>query len=228
MKYLKAYTNSTETFYYSSGDITGNVKIYNSNYTLYKQFDPLIPTGYDAAILKNDFTLSKNIFNTNDKLEIVVVLSRYNSTTFQNEKMIRIYDEDGVIIKEFGNNYRFEELYDFDIYHDNSTNSNKLLLFNLATNSTEIWNLGTTSLAAREIQKKNKLSAFPIPTNKTLTIINPENGANTIEVFDTSGKLVINKSFGISEDKISIDVESLPKGSYIYKVGNLSSKFMKN
>ena len=32
-EYLKAYTNSTETFYYSSGDITGNVKIYNSNYT---------------------------------------------------------------------------------------------------------------------------------------------------------------------------------------------------
>ena len=79
-----------------------------------------------------------------------------------------------------------------------------------------------------KFRKKNKLSAFPIPTNKTLTIINPENGANTIEVFDTSGKLVINKSFGISEDKISIDVESLPKGSYIYKVGNLSSKFMKN
>ncbi|GEM_PF-1154406 len=75
---------------------------------------------------------------------------------------------------------------------------------------------------------KQKIKAFPIPTNKTLNIINPQNGANKIEIYDMSGKLILNKIFNSSDNKISIDVENIPKGNYIYKIGDLSSKFIKN
>ncbi|MCA4778031.1 T9SS type A sorting domain-containing protein [Empedobacter stercoris] len=83
-------------------------------------------------------------------------------------------------------------------------------------------------MSITESKEKNKLSIFPIPANKILNIINPKNGANKIEIFDINGKLVLNKNFANSENKISIDVENLPKGIYIYKVGELSTKFIKN
>lgn len=227
---LEAYTNATETFYFTSSYNSSTISIYNADYTLRKQFTPTIPAGYEMHISPfNPFSLSKNIFNTDNLLEIVVNMSRWDSTTNSTISIIRIYNEDGILIKDFGGNYReFDDGFDFHVYHDNTTGTNKLLLYKVSTNSTEVYNLNTTSLAAKEVQIKNKLSAFPVPTNKILNIVNPHNGANKIEIFDTSGKLVFNNSFTTSEDKISIDVESLPKGIYFYKVGDLSSKFIKN
>lgn len=227
---LQVYTNATETFYYTASYNSSTIKIYNANYTLKKQFTPSIPAGYQMHISPfNQFSLSKNIFNTDNLLEIVVNMSMWDSATSSTISIIRIYNEDGVLIKDFGGNYReFDDGFDFHVFHDNTTGNNKLLLFKESTNTTEIYNLGTTSLAAKEIQTKNKLSAYPIPTNKILNVINPQNGANKVEVYDTSGKLVINKSFGTTENKILIDVENLPKGNYIYKIGDLSSKFIKN
>ena len=221
---LQVYTNSTETYYYTVGwENLTTVKIYNADHTLKKQFTPAIPAGYSMHIGADDnFILSKNIFNSDNLLEIVVVFDNYP------DQIIRIYNEDGVLVKDFGGGYVFDDIFDFHVFHDSTTGTNKLRLRKDALNTTEIYNLGTTSLAAKEIQTKNKLSAFPIPTNKIFNIYNPQNGANKVEVYDTSGKLIINKSFGISENKISIDVENLPKGVYIYKVGDLSSKFIKN
>ena len=117
--------------------------------------------------------------------------------------------------------------YDIDLFTDKTVNKNKLVLLT-STGINEVYTLPTSSLSSKEIGSKRKLSAFPIPTNKIINVINPENGANKIEVYDRSGKLVLNKSFANSDNKISIDVESLPNGIYIYKVGGLSSKFLKN
>lgn len=216
---LQVYTNDTQTFYYSVGFGLSTIKIYNADYTLKSQFTLPSPVNVSSY---NNFMLTKNIFNTDNLLEIVTFSGSYPNYTIQ------IYNENGILVKDFGSGYNFGDEFDFHVYHDNTVNTNKLRLYKNSTSSTEIYNLGTTSLAAKEIQAKNKLSAFPIPTNKILNILNPQNGANKIEVFDTSGKLVINKSFGSSENKISIDVENLPKGIYIYKVGDLSAKFLKN
>lgn len=223
---LQVYTNATETNYYSVGQNLTTVKIYNANHTLKKQFSPTIPTGYSMNISSYDnFILSKNIFNTDNLLEIVVVFNKYDNGSVNK---IVIFNEDGQIVKDFGENYRFDDEFDFHVYHDNTTNTNKLRLYKENTSSTEIYNLPTTSLAAKEIQLANKLSAFPIPTNKILNIVNPDNGVNKVQIYDASGKLVMNKTFGFNDDKISIDVENLTKGVYIYKIGELSSKFIKN
>ncbi|WP_367117857.1 T9SS type A sorting domain-containing protein, partial [uncultured Chryseobacterium sp.] len=48
------------------------------------------------------------------------------------------------------------------------------------------------------------------------------------QVFDASGKIVADQSFSGSDAKISIDVQHLPKGTYIYRIGNASAKFTKN
>lgn len=227
---LQVYTNANETFYYTAGPLTYNsnlttIKIYNPNYTLKKQFTPVIPAGYSLVVHSEiNFTLSKNVFNTDNLLEMIVL---FHDDSAGNKYIIRIYNEDGVVIKDFGDGY-FGEGDDVFVYHDNTSNTNKLRLYNGTTNTTEIYNLSTTSLSAKEVQSQNKLSAFPIPTNKILNVINPENGANKVQIYDTSGKLIMNKTFSSNDDKISIDVETLDKGMYFYKIGDLSSKFIKN
>jgi len=215
---LQVYTNETETFYYTVGQSIGTIKIYSADYKLYKQF---IPTSSVNISSYDNFILSKNIFDTDNLLEIVTYSGSYPNYS------IVIYNENGAIVKDFGSGYKFEDEFDFHVYHDNTTNTNKLRL-KTSTNVTEIYNLPSNSLATKEIQTKNKLSAFPIPTNRILNITNPENGYNKIEIYDTIGKLVMVKNFNNSDNQISINVEILSKGVYNYKIGNLSSKFIKN
>ncbi len=225
---IQSYKNASETFYYT---VCWNspaipIKIYNSDHTLKKQFTPTIPTGYNSMTIRSysdcNF-LSKNIFNTDNLLEIVVAFGGNNSAY-----KIVIFNEDGAIVKDFGDGYAFTDEFDFYVYYDNTTNKNKLRLYNTSTKSTEIYNLNSSSLAVKEIKYKNKLSAYPIPTDNILNIANPENGADKIEIYDTNGKMIIIKSFENSEKTISLDVENLAEGIYIYKIGNLSSKFIKS
>jgi hypothetical protein len=227
---LQAYTNADETFYYSVGHGMNAVKIYKADYSIYKQFTPSVPSGYSMFIdqYNNNFILSKNIFNTDNKLEIIITFEKYNPATSEREYIIKIYNEDGNIIHEFGPNYKFSDEYDINIYHDNTTNINKLRLFNQNTNSTEIYSLPTTLLSAKEIQSKAKLSAFPNPTNKILNIINPGKGSNTVEIYESTGKRVLTQHFNVSDNKISINVENLPVGTYFYQIGEIRSKFIKN
>ena len=216
---LQVYTNSTETFYYSVGQNLSTIKIYNADYTLKKQFTLASPVNISSY---DNFILSKNIFNTDNLLEIVTTSGNYPNYS------IKIYNEDGVLVKDFGTGYQFEDEFDFHVYYDSISNKNKLRLFKSSSNSTEIYNLSTNSLTTKEITGKNKLTAFPIPTNKNLNIVNPNNGNNSLQVYDENGKIVINKLFTNSEKTISLDVEFLPNGLYLYKIGNFSSKFLKN
>jgi len=216
---LQVYTNSTETFYYSVGQNLSTIKIYNADYTLKKQFTLASPVDISSY---DNFILSKNIFNTDNLLEIVTTSGNYPNYS------IKIYNEDGILVKDFGTGYQFDDEFDFHVYYDSNSNKNKLRLFKSSSNSTEIYNLSTNSLTTKEITDKNKLTAFPIPTNKILNIVNPNNGNNSLQVYDENGKIVINKLFTNSEKTISLDVEFLPKGIYIYKIGNINSKFLKN
>lgn len=104
---------------------------------------------------------------------------------------------------------------------NNATSFNYIFIDNFSVSQ-------QSSLSTQEIQLENKLLAFPIPTNKVLNIINPNNGVKEVQIYNVSGKLIISKSFNLNEEKITIDVEALTKGIYIYKIGEMSSKFIKN
>lgn len=227
------YKTPTE-MYLVSGTTDNKIKLYNIDYSLAKTVNVPVPTGYTMApiVAEQAFTMSKNIFNTDSKYEFLVDV--YSETQLPRIKLLLI-NEDGTLLKDFHTNPDIMHSERFEVFHNDATNTNKLIIGNntqLINNNyiyhTEIYSLPTSSLTTKEIQTGSKLSAFPIPTNKILNIANPGNGANKIEVFDVTGKLVANKSFSTSENKISIDVENLPKGIYIYKIGNLSSKFTKN
>lgn len=218
----KVYKNENQTFYFTTKFESNIINIYNSDYSLYKTINVQSPMGFSTVSFPTadnfDFVISKHIFNNDDKLEILIAFYGNEQYRFQ------VINEDGVIIKNFDNTYYD---YDIELFTDKTVNKNKLVLLNTA-NASEVYTLPSSSLASKEIEYQRTLSAFPIPTNKILNVFNPGNGANKVEIYDASGKMVVSKSFNINENRISVDVENLPKGNYIYKIGNLSSKFIKN
>ena len=202
------------------------INIYNSDYSLYKTFSISLPPTSSGVFLSTydnfNFNVSKHLFNTDDKLEFFVF---YQGSVGN----LVVFNEDGNVIKNFNAYYSYELI---DVFHDSTTNTNKLKMGKYISGTSDIvfdiFSLPTSSLTTKEITDKNKLTAFPIPTNKNLNIINPNNGNNSLQVYDENGKMVINKFFKNSEKIISLDVEFLPKGIYIYKIGNINSKFLKN
>ncbi|WP_160138159.1 T9SS type A sorting domain-containing protein [Chryseobacterium sp. c4a] len=219
------YSDST-TSHYLIGKANNTFEIYHANHTLYKTLTPNIPANYTfiPELFWESYSISKRIFNTDDKLEFILTfLNNQNG-----QHLMLIISEDGNIIKQFGNEYH--SLY--QIFHDAVSNQNKFVISKSSgTNTiTEVYALPTSSLTTLEIQtqNKNKLSAFPVPANKLLNIMNPRNGGNNVQVYDVSGKMVLHKSFGSGEKNIALDVESLKAGVYLYKIGDQSSKFIKN
>lgn len=233
------YSTPAET-YYVSKTVDNKLKIYNSNYTLYKTVNVPMPANYSVLSFASDnldYIISKNIFNNDNNLEFLIAVYNYNNNSNGYETKLLLINEDGTLLKDFNPNAAsISYAESFQIFHDSVLNVNKLVVHNetfINNNGnpvpqTDVYALPTSVLTTKEIQAGTKLSAFPIPTNKILNIVNPGNGANKVQVYDTTGKLVVDKSFSTSENKISIDVENLPKGIYIYKVGELSSKFTKN
>lgn len=224
------YSTPTETFYISK-TTDNKLKIYNSNYVLYKTVNVPMPTNFTRLdFYGEEFAISKNIFNNDSKFEFMVGVFNDTQTFYK----LLLINEDGTLIQDFQTTPDHFYGGEFHVFHDASTNTNKLIVHSATTFNTssipltDVYALPTSVLAAKEIQEGSKLSAFPIPTNKILNVMNPGNGANKIEIFDITGKLVVNKSFSTSEGKVSVDVETLPKGVYFYKIGNLSSKFTKN
>ncbi len=223
------FTKDNGMIYATKG--TGNtIKIYNSSFALIKTINVPVPNGYMMYDISNDsFDISKHVFNNDDKLEFIVGVKTPTSSGVY-VKMLLI-NEDGTLIKDFTTNSNFSWSGGYSVFHDSVSNTNKLIIGHYNVNNEilkEVYELPTTALSAKEVQSKSKLSAFPIPTNKILNIMNPTNGSNMINVYDISGKLVLNKAFSNSDNNITIDVENLPKGTYIYKIGDTSSKFIKN
>ncbi|AZB11471.1 T9SS C-terminal target domain-containing protein [Chryseobacterium sp. G0162] len=229
---VDVFPNGNDIIFVAKGN--GNtINIYNSSYVLVKTVNVPIPSGYIFEFYPSsdtNFQVTKHIFNNDDKLEFVV--SAKILTNQQPSRKLYIVNEDGTIIKDFTTNPNTSWTGDFNIFHNNASNTNKIIITNVDNNDNlfrEVYTLPSTTLSVNEIQSKGKqLSAFPIPANKVLNIINPSNGSSTVTIYDMTGKQVINKSFGSMDHQVSVNVESLPKGSYFYKIGEASSKFIKN
>lgn len=222
------YTTDSEMFYISE-TIDNELKIFNSDFSVYKTINIPISSDYDCTIwYDSDYypLISKYVFNTDDKFEFLVKAS--NST----ESKLLLIDEDENLLFDFHPNSDFSFANYYEILHDPVNNNNKLNVRNISNISGavnhDIYSLPTSSLSTESVESLNRFTAFPIPTSQTLNLINPRNGSNTIEVYDLNGKQIINKGFTNSDDTISLNVENLSKGTYIVKIGNMTSKFIKN
>ena len=197
---------------------------FNADYTVKNSFTVQIPTGMDTFRIGqySNFPVSQQIFNTDNLLEFFIWF--WDSTGVATK--IMIVNETGTIIKDFTTEY---SPYSIEVFHNTQTNTNLLKMGQSSvTEQVDIYSLPTSVLGNKEILENNKLTAFPIPTNKILNVVNPQTGDNVIKLFDSTGKLVQSKIFDLYEKQISIDVGNLPNGVYLYKIGSLSNRFIKN
>jgi|GEM_PF-497831 len=238
-----AYSINGETYYVTSGwqQNTENssqktIKIYDKNFNLYKQFNVDIPANYSLVINKphatvNSFTLSKGIFDLDDKLDIIFFFDNY-----QEGVMIKIYNEDGQIVKDFNKLFNFydAEPHFIQVYHDETENINKLLINSLADENrqieafTEVYTLPSKTLSLNENNTvSSSLKIYPNPVTSVLTIDNPNNGVSEAKVFDMNGRLVKTSSFAANDKSVNVNVSDLSKGNYVIKIGNSVSKIIK-
>lgn len=249
---VSAYSVNGETYYISTGpnpDIyydpeqstviskktignEKNIKIFDKDYNLYKEFTVSPPNNYDVLINKpnettNSYIFSKGIFDLDDKLDIIILLSNSEFS------YIRIYNEDGLIVKDFEKPYKLIDGNPkfFQIYHDTSDNVNKFLISTRGRDYdfTEIYTLPSKTLNITDNNSvTNSLKIYPNPVNSILTIDNPNNGTSEIKVFDMNGKLIKNVPFNTNDKNISLNVSDIIKGNYVVKIGNSVSKIIKN
>lgn len=229
-----AYSTSTDVNYISFTN-DNKLKIYNSDYSLKKTVAIPIGTEYKTSLGIDgsdlNYIISKHIFNTDDKLEFIIEADYYNSTTNVNHSKLIVFNEDGTLLSDFGNSQNITAD-DYYIYNDPMSGKNKIIVYKFPNENYEnfyydVYSLPTTTLATQKLQTVSKLYAFPIPAKSLLKIINPNNNSNKVEVFDVAGKIVLSKTFLSQENHINLNIENLNKGVYFYKIGDMSSKFIK-
>jgi len=90
-----------------------------------------------------------------------------------------------------------------------------------------VYSLPGTYMEINTLAENNKFVIYPNPTNNIINITNPKNGTNVLNMFSSNGQLVKSMNFGNGEN-ITMNVNDLSKGVYIIKIGNFSSKFIKD
>lgn len=76
--------------------------------------------------------------------------------------------------------------------------------------------LPTTETSVAEVENFNNFKVYPNPANSQINFEFNDNENAVLEVFSISGSMILNKT--LNNDVNNINVESLPAGSYIYRV----------
>jgi len=79
-----------------------------------------------------------------------------------------------------------------------------------------VWLPSLPSVGVNEYTSNFEANAYPNPAQNTLTIATKASEANSIQIFDTTGRLV--KSMNVNNDLIAVDVSELANGIYTYTI----------
>jgi len=228
--------NNEHVFYENRFDVelfhcTNNnqIKLYNTDYSLYKTVNITPPIGYTFS---GGFNFSKKLFNDDNKIE-------FTANFFKNEGgiiyyNIRLYNEDGTMLKDFGEHpytiiasvIKINEQYKLSIYKYATPSVNAIteiysLPGTLPSNPTEPINNSSTSY--NQLQ-----TAYPNPANAVITLPYQlkQGEFSTMHIYNTNGQLIETKQIGYDFDKILLNVSGYTKGVYFYEVNGVSNKFI--
>ena len=189
------------------------IKLYNTDYSLYKSIN--LPSGY--YLYYSNF-LTKELFNNDSKIEIMAYIS--------NEEQVKIIiiNEDGMILKEFGNNY---DMMYCALYKVND--QFKLSMYNYDNHTTEIYSLPGTMLNVVPQMGGNIFQPpYPNPANSTITLPYQlkQGEISTMRIYSMNGQLIETKQIDSAFDKILLNVSNYRRGMYLYEVNGESKRFI--
>ncbi|CAL2082592.1 conserved protein of unknown function precursor containing a type A C-terminal secretion signal [Tenacibaculum sp. 190524A02b] len=210
------------------------VKIYNLDNSIYKTID------IGNADRIED--VSQHIVNTDDKLELMISHTEYDSANNTNSYAFYIINEDLEEVFRADDWSVGEQVFEGRQHEDKflfqTQEGVKLLLqkYNNTTNDTKyrVYSLeGSATLSNKEIKVAAEDKAYPNPSIETVNI--PYTALNNelveIQVYDLNGKLLEDKKADNQFNKLKLNVSSYATGTYIYTVknslGTYNGKFIK-
>lgn len=225
---LYSFNTQNGLNYFTFNNLTNSIQVYNEGHTLINTI--VFPDTPVDIVFVTDM-----LFNSDNLIEI---LYTYETTdgggnTITSMKMI---NENGVVIQTISDR-KFAKLI------KNNNSNFKLIVskvdYSQTSGTTYMYNYdvyslsGTLSLAQEEIYLKNSFVGFPNPTSNKININNPLSvGENqTLQVFDSSGKIIMEKSVTGNGEIIELNVSNISAGIYYIKLptvkGIQSIKFIK-
>lgn len=215
--YFIAFKTDSGLYYYTL-EGTNILKIYNGGHILTNTITIPLESGYSVNGI---FGASDKLFNLDNLLEFIIFSSNSNGT----DKSTLI-NQNGTILQQFGNYNGLEII--------KGTSGNfKLITYDFSESDRtpySVWSLPGTYLSTVTLNENASLFfGFPNPTENKIAITNNlENGQNgTLEVFDTNGKKVMQKTVVGENGEINLDVTELSNGVYIYKLNGQTNRFIK-
>ena len=207
------YNNDAGCYYTSSSITNGQVKLYNADFSLYKTIN--VP---NAQVVN---CVTRNLFNSDRKIEFYVYTYNTNTGIFHSY----LYNEDGTVIKDFGDGSSGGGVIkvngQFKLFVNRLLNS---------TYTTDIYSLPGT-VSAVPSQNVNEMQfPYPNPANSIITLPYQlkQGEISEMHIYNISGKLIETKHIDFVFDKILLNVSNYPKGEYIYEVNGVSNKFIVN
>lgn len=197
-------------------DKTSNqVKIYNLDYSLYKNVNINFPNQYNILY----FSLPTiKLFNNDDLIEFIVTL--YNSENIQYNTVL--YNENGNILKEF------KDVNSFSVF-TTTIGDIKIWAIKQTVNGThsEIYSLNNSISSIQKSHIDETKSAYPNPAITKITLpYQLDSGEQTVmHIYSLTGQLLKAIQIDYNFDKIELDVSDFNAGEYIYEYKGISNKF---
>jgi len=203
---VKYFTTKTQ-----SGNSNVNLSIINTDFSVYKNIDIQLPTGF----LLDGFFCTTQLFNRDENIEVFVDV-KYATNIYSS----LVYTDNGELFYDFGEGRRvdFVRINDEFLYRTLSGSSTLNYFVLSKKQNTNI--AGAKSLV--------KTMPYPNPAAQTINLPYQLNsGEQTdMQIFDVNGKLVATKRIDSAFDKIVLNVSGYEKGMYVYKYNNKSAKFV--
>ena len=229
-------------YYILPGYDFSQVNIYNQNFVLIKQIDltnfpisspnpSIYPTQTPGTLIR---CLGKHLINADDKIEFLVNVNFVSTSSLggQISKKL-IVNEDKEIVFGFDLDVsNFSDIYKIgnqlvlitneNTYYNSSVTTQKYYnIYSLGGN----YNPGTMVTYTRKGDYPNP---YPNPTQNTITLPYTlhSNETTQLKVFNINGQLMETFNIGSDFDRILLNVNDYPKGTYIYTYNGVSKKFV--
>lgn len=198
--------------------------VYNSDYTL-KSNETIkfpLPTGYILSSVSS----TQKLFNTDDNFEYLVSYQKANYVSNDSTRCkLVLYDHNLNVIKDFGTAYYINTNSYLHIVND----SLRLLVTkeDVKNNyTTEVYYIGPKPSGLKSATVS--LYPYPNPSNTTITLpYRLNNGEKSvIHIYSITGDLIQSIPVDSNSDKVVLDVSGFPRGTYIYEIKGLGTRFI--
>lgn len=226
-------SNTNGIMYVFTDTLTNQVKIYNTDYSLYKSVSIDRPVGYYVSICLP----SEKLFDTDSQIEFLCTYedSQYNCSVnpcvYTTISKAKVFNEDGSILKDFGT---FNKSTDGGEIINNGSEYKLILRWYTQSNGEsdyDIYSLpgslpaGYTTLRSASLDQP---AAYPNPATTIINVpyILAGGETATLIIYNEAGRQIDQKIIDSAFNSLRLNVTDYAHGLYIYKYNNMSGRFI--